>query len=235
MLHRNFVDGQGIARETIEAELEGLSPILKQLDLKLRGGWQGDLFGARPGGVSLRKLAEHEHGIDLGPMVERFPNRLRTESGKFDLAAPHLVEDWARVRARLDAPADDGLLLIGRRHLRSNNSWMHNVKTLVAGKSRCTLLMHPDDAAARGLATGARTEIRSKAGALEVEVEVSEVMMPGVVSLPHGWGHGTPGSRMAVAAANAGVPSNVLTDDRVIDTASGNGVLNGIPVEVAAA
>ena len=230
-----LADQHDIDREKIEAELEGLSPLLKQLDLKLRGGWQGDLFGARPGGVSLRKLAEHPHGIDLGPMVERFPARLRTESGKFDLAAPHLVEDWARVRARLDGGASEGLLLIGRRHLRSNNSWMHNVPSLVSGKSRCTLLMHPDDAATRGLESGSRTEIRSKAGALEVEVEVSEAMMKGVVSLPHGWGHGTPGSRMAVAAANAGVPSNVLTDDRVIDTASGNGVLNGIPVEVAAA
>ena len=243
LLHDDLIDkaigklvGQhDLDREKIAAELEGLSPLLKQLDLKLRGGWQGDLFGARPGGVSLRKLAEHPHGIDLGPMVERFPARLRTESGKFDLAPPHLVEDWARVRARLDAGPSEGLLLIGRRHLRSNNSWMHNVPSLVAGKSRCTLLMHPEDAASRGLETGARTEIKSRAGALEVEVEVSDAMMKGVVSLPHGWGHGTPGSRMRVAAENAGVPSNVLTDDRVIDTASGNGVLNGIPVEVAAA
>ena len=230
-----LVDGHDLDREEIEAELEGLSPLQKQLDLKLRGGWQGDLFGKRPGGVSLRKLAEHEHGIDLGPMVERFPARLKTASGKFELASPHLVEDWARVRARFDQPKGEGLLLIGRRHLRSNNSWMHNVPSLVAGKSRCTLLMHPDDAATRGLESGSRTEIRSKAGALEVEVEVSDVMMPGVVSLPHGWGHGRPGSRMSVAADNAGVASNVLTDDRVIDTASGNGVLNGIPVEVAAA
>ncbi len=230
-----LVDGHELDREKIEAELEGLSPLQKQLDLKLRGGWQGDLFGKRPGGVSLRKLAEHEHGIDLGPMVERFPARLKTASGKFELASPHLVEDWARVRARFDQPPGDGLLLIGRRHLRSNNSWMHNVPSLVAGKSRCTLLMHPEDAEARGLGSGSRTEIRSKAGALEVEVEVSDVMMPGVVSLPHGWGHGRPGSRMSVAADNAGVASNVLTDDRVIDTASGNGVLNGIPVEVAAA
>ncbi|MEM9174285.1 MAG: molybdopterin-dependent oxidoreductase [Myxococcota bacterium] len=232
---RKLVDVHGLERETIEAELAGRSPIEQQLDLKLRGGWQGDLFGARPGGVSLRKLAEHPHGIDLGPMVERFPARLRTESAKFDLAAPHLVEDWARVRARLDSGPADGLLLIGRRHLRSNNSWMHNVPSLVSGKSRCTLLMHPEDARVRGLDSGSRTEIRSKAGALTVEVEVSEAMMKGVVSLPHGWGHGTPGSRMSIAAANAGVPSNVLTDDRVIDTASGNGVLNGIPVEVAAA
>ena len=230
-----LVDGHDLDRDKIEAELEGLSPLQKQLDLKLRGGWQGDLFGKRPGGVSLRKLAEHEHGIDLGPMVERFPARLKTASGKFELASPHLVEDWARVRARFDQPQGEGLLLIGRRHLRSNNSWMHNVPSLVAGKSRCTLLMHPEDADARGLGSGSRTEIRSKAGALEVEVEVSDVMMPGVVSLPHGWGHGRPGSRMSVAADNAGVASNVLTDDRVIDTASGNGVLNGIPVEVAAA
>lgn len=231
---QRLVDRHGLDRETIDAELEGMSPVLAQLDLKLRGGWQGDLFGDRPGGVSLAKLAEHVHGIDLGPMVERFPARLRTASGKFELAAPHLVEDWARVRSRLDAKAPQGLLLIGRRHLRSNNSWMHNVPSLVSGRSRCTLLMHPDDAATRGLENGSTTQIRSKAGALEVEVEVSDAMMPGVVSLPHGWGHDVAGVQMSVAEAHAGVPSNTLTDDRVIDTASGNAVLNGIPVEVAA-
>ena len=221
-----LVGQHDLDREKIEAELEGLSPLLKQLDLKLRGGWQGDL-SARAA------LAERVPSIS-----DRWSSDFRATadgSGKFDLAAPHLVEDWARVRARLDAGPSEGLLLIGRRHLRSNNSWMHNVPSLVAGKSRCTLLMHPEDAASRGLETGARTEIKSRAGALEVEVEVSDAMMKGVVSLPHGWGHGTPGSRMRVASENAGVPSNVLTDDRVIDTASGNGVLNGIPVEVAAA
>jgi len=222
-------------RAEIMAALEGLSPVEKLLDLKLRCGWQGDRFGRRPGGVSLRKLAEHPHGVDFGPMVERFPARLKTESGKFELASGRLVEDWARVRARLESPlAAEGLLLIGRRHIRSNNSWMHNVEALVSGRSRCTLLIHPGDAERRGLENGSLSEVRSRVGAIRVEVETSESMMPGVVSLPHGWGHDVDGMRMDVAAKHAGVGSNILTDDRVIDTASGNAVLNGIPVEVSA-
>jgi anaerobic selenocysteine-containing dehydrogenase len=226
-----------VGRERILAALERHPPAEQLLDLKLRTGWQGDRFGLRPGGVSLQKLAEHPHGVDFGPMVERFPARLETASGKLELASPWLVEDWARVRARLEEPGkakEDALLLIGRRHVRSNNSWMHNVESLVSGRSRCTLLMHPDDASARSLTTGETCEVRSRVGALQVELETTEAMMPGVVSLPHGWGHDVPGIRMAVARAHAGVPSNVLSDDRVIDPASGNAVLNGIPVEVSA-
>lgn len=231
-----LVDRYDLDADTIRKALESRPPVQQLLDLKLRGGWQGDLFGQRPGGISLAKLAEHEHGVDLGPMVERYPARLRTESGKFDLAAPALVEDWARVRARLESDATpEGLRLIGRRHVRSNNSWMHNVEPLVTGRNRCTLLVHPEDAAARGLADGGRARIRSRVGELEVEVEVTDAIMPGAVSLPHGWGHDVEGIRMSVARAHAGVPSNALTDDAVIDTASGNAVLNGIPVEIAAA
>ena len=220
----------------IRRALAGQSPVGKLLDLRLRTGWQGDLFGQRAGGISLAKLAEHPHGVDLGPMVERFPARLATESGTLELTPAHLVEDWRRVRERLDKPLPaDGLLLIGRRHVRSNNSWMHNIESLVTGRSRCTLLMHPEDAKGRGLGNGDRAEIRSRAGKLEVEVETSEAMMVGVVSLPHGWGHDAKGIRMRVAEAHAGVASNVLTDDRVIDSASGNAVLNGIAVEVVSA
>jgi anaerobic selenocysteine-containing dehydrogenase len=224
-----------LGRDEIMAALKELSPVEKLLDLKLRTGWQGDLFGRRPGGISLGKLAEHSHGVDFGPMIERYPARLKTESGQFELTPEHLVADWARVRARLESPdAVDGLLLIGRRHIRSNNSWMHNVETLVSGRSRCTLLMHPEDAQRYGLANGSLSEVRSRAGAVRVEVEISEAMMPGVVSLPHGWGHDVDGIRMNVAAEHAGVGSNILADDRVMDSASGNAVLNGIPVEVSA-
>jgi anaerobic selenocysteine-containing dehydrogenase len=223
----------GRDRAEILAELDGLSPIRKQLDLRLRTGWHGDLFGDKPGGISLSKLAKHPHGVDLGPMVERFPNRLKTESGRFELAPPQLVEDWERVCARLDTPvSEDQLLLIGRRHVRSNNSWMHNITTLVKGRSRCTLLMNPEDAKRLGLEDGKDCEISSRAGKLNVAIETSESMMPGVVSLPHGWGHDVDGIRMSVAEAHPGVPSNVLTDDEIIDTASGNAVLNAIPVEV---
>jgi anaerobic selenocysteine-containing dehydrogenase len=224
-----------LGRDEIMAALKELSPVEKLLDLKLRTGWQGDLFGRRPGGTSLGKLVEHPHGVDFGPMIERYPARLKTESGQFELTPEHLVADWARVRARLESPdAADGLLLIGRRHIRSNNSWMHNVETLVSGRSRCTLLMHPEDALRYGLANGSLSEVRSRAGAVRVEVEISEAMMPGVVSLPHGWGHDVDGIRMNVAAEHAGVGSNILADDRVMDSASGNAVLNGIPVEVSA-
>ncbi len=225
----------GRDRDEILAELEGLSPAAKQLDLRLRTGWQGDQFGAKPGGISLEKLSEHPHGVDLGPMVERYPGRLKTLSGHFELAPAQLVEDWERVSARLKDPVrQDQMLLIGRRHLRSNNSWMHNVATLMTGRSRCTLLMHPDDASRLGLEDGAESEVRSRVGKLRVAVETSESMMLGVVSLPHGWGHDVDGIRMEVAAAHAGVPSNVLTDDQVIDVASGNAVLNAIPVEISA-
>lgn len=215
--------------------LTGDTPVAKLLDLRLRTGWQGDLFGQRAGGITLAKLAEHPHGIDLGPMVERFPARLATESGRLELTPAPLVDDWRRVRARLERPNSAAeLLLIGRRHLRSNNSWMHNLPSLVSGRSRCRLILHPNDAARRGLVDGARAEIRSRAGKLEVEVELSDAIMPGVVSLPHGWGHDRPGTSLRVASAHAGVASNVLTDDAILDTASGNAVLNGIPVEVSA-
>jgi anaerobic selenocysteine-containing dehydrogenase len=225
----------GRDREEILAALDGLSPVAKLIDLRLRTGWQGDLFGEKPGGVSVGKLLEHPHGVDLGPMVERFPGRLKTASGRFELAPDLLLEDWRRVEARLEeAPRDGGLLLVGRRHVRSNNSWMHNVESLVSGRDRCTLLVHPDDARRLGLEDGGESLVRSRVGEVRAPVEVSEAMMPGVVSLPHGWGHDVDGVRMRVARAHPGVPSNVLTDDAPIDVPSGNAVLNGIPVEVAA-
>ena len=225
----------GRDRAEILKQLEPRSPVGKQLDLRLRTGWQGDLFGAKPGGISIEKLLEHPHGVDFGPMVERYPARLATKSGRLELAPEALVEDWARVSARLQDPVDrDQLLLIGRRHVRSNNSWMHNVATLVNGRSRCTLLMHPDDAERLGLKDGADSEVRSRVGKLRVPVETTDAMMPGVVSLPHGWGHDVDGIRMDVAAAHPGVASNVLTDDQLIDPPSGNAVLTGIPVEVSA-
>jgi anaerobic selenocysteine-containing dehydrogenase len=127
------------------------------------------------------------------------------------------------------------MVLIGRRQLRSNNSWMHNIEPLVKGKDRCTAWVHPDDAARLGLADGAPARVRSRAGEVEVPVEVTDAIMPGVVSIPHGWGHGVAGTRMAVAAAHPGVNSNLLSDELLLDVPSGNAVFNGIPVEVAPA
>jgi anaerobic selenocysteine-containing dehydrogenase len=127
---------------------------------------------------------------------------------------------------------DDRLLLVGRRNVRSNNSWMHNVPALAKGRDRCTLLVHPDDAARLGLQHGARARVSSRVGQVEAPVSVSDEMMPGVVSLPHGHGHDEPGARLSVAAEQPGVNSNALTDEAVLDALSGNAVLNGIPVVV---
>jgi anaerobic selenocysteine-containing dehydrogenase len=133
------------------------------------------------------------------------------------------------------AAARDGLVLVSRRHLRSKNSWMHNVDVLVKGKDRCTLLVHPDDATRHGLADGARALVSSEAGQVEVPVEVSDEMMPGVVCLPHGWGHDRPGTRLSVAREHAGVNNNLLAPGTFVDELSGNAAVNGIPVELTPA
>jgi anaerobic selenocysteine-containing dehydrogenase len=209
------------------------------LDLMLRTGPYGDGFGALNGTtpeprLSLAALEAAPHGIDLGPLKPRLPDALRTASGKIELAPEPIVADIERLRAALDAPSRDGqMVLVGRRQLRSNNSWMHNLPMLVSGKPRCTLHVHPDDAARHELIDGAEAEIRSRAGAVRAQVEVTDGIMPGVVSLPHGWGHDSPGAKMSVAGAHAGTNSNVLADELVLDALSGNAVLNGIPVELA--
>lgn len=196
----------------------------RMLDYLLRTG---------PYELSLDELLEHPHGIDLGALEPRLPEMLRTPSGKIELAPEPLIADVPRLEAALDRRANGGFVLIGRRHLRSNNSWMHNINVLVKGKPRCTLQVHPDDAARLGLNGSAK--VSSRAGAVIVPVEVTDAMMPGVVSLPHGWGHDVPGVQTEIARANAGVNSNVLADEELMDPLSGNAVLNGIPVEVVPA
>ncbi len=207
----------------------------RMLDFMLRVGPYGDAFGARPDGLTLAVLESHPHGVDLGPLQPRMPEALRQPDGMIDAAPEALVTDLAgRMVPTLDEPTD-GLLLIGRRHLRSNNSWMHNVKVLVKGKPRCTLQIHPDDARQRGVADGGQAEVRSRTGAVVVPVEVTDSVMPGVVSIPHGWGHDLDGVRLSIAAEHAGVNANVLADTELFDVVSGTAVLNGIPVEVAPA
>jgi len=201
------------------------------LDLMLRTGPYGDGFGAEPAGLSLAVLEANPHGIDLGPLTPRIPEVLRTPSGKIELAPELLVPDVERLRAALGR-RDDSILLIGRRDLRSNNSWMHNLEVLVKGRPRCTLQIHPDDASRLGLADGARARVASRAGAIEIPVEVTDGIMPGVASIPHGWGHDAPDLQMQIAAAHAGANSNRLTDELVLDPLSGNTVLNGIPIVV---
>jgi anaerobic selenocysteine-containing dehydrogenase len=203
------------------------------LDLMLRTGPYGDGFGAVAGGLSLDALLAAPHGIDLGPLEPRLPEVLRTPTGLVDLAPEPLVADVARLRAALAERAGDGsMVLIGRRHLRSNNSWMHNVAVLVKGRPQCTLLVHPDDADRLGLTDGAPAEVASRAGAITIPVEVTEAIRPGVVSIPHGWGHDLPGVQLNVAGRYAGVNSNVLAEEDRFDPLSGTAVLNGIPVTV---
>jgi anaerobic selenocysteine-containing dehydrogenase len=207
------------------------------LDLMLRAGPWGDRFEEGGDGLSLAALREAEHGIDLGALEPRLPELLGTASGAIELAPELLVSDVPRLRAALDERRrGNGMVLIGRRHLRSNNSWMHNLRPLAKGRDRCTLLVNPDDAARLGLADGGRARVKSRVGELIAPVAVSDEMMPGVVSLPHGFGHDAPGARLAVAADVApGVNVNLLNDETRLDVLSGNAVLNGTPVEVAPA
>ena len=215
--------------DELRALVTGESAAERLLDVLLRVGAYGEGFGANPEGLSLSVLMANPHGVDLGPLEPRVPEILRTPSGQIELAPPAIVEDIPRLAAAVDARAE-GMVLVGRRHLRSNNSWMHNVPALMKGSNRCTLQVHPDDAARLGLDGSAR--VTSRVGSVVAPVEVTDCVMPGVVSLPHGWGHGRSGSRLAVAAEHPGVSSNVLTDESMIDPLSGTAVLNGIPVTV---
>ncbi|UNB53349.1 molybdopterin-dependent oxidoreductase [Mycolicibacterium sp. YH-1] len=204
----------------------------RRLDMMLRLGPYGDWFGANPEGLTLQRLKDSPHGIDLGALRPRLTEVLRTPSGKVELAPAALVADVARLTASLNRGVDD-FVLIGRRHLRSNNSWMHNVPALAGGTNRCTLRMHPADAAELGVTDWAR--IKGPGGELEAPVEITDTIRRGVVSLPHGWGHGQSGTRQAVAAGQAGVNVNQLNDGTSLDPLSGTSVLSGIPVQIAPA
>jgi anaerobic selenocysteine-containing dehydrogenase len=204
------------------------------LDLLLRAGPYGDGFGTHTEGLSLDELRRHPHGIDLGPLTPRIPGLLSTASGRIELAPETIVEHMPALEAELERTADD-LVLVGRRHLRTNNSWSHNVPGLAKGQELCTLQLHPDDATARGLVDGGMVRVRSRAGEVRVQLEVADELRPGVASLPHGFGHDLEGVELAVARRQPGVNSNVLTDRDDVDPISGTAVLNGIPVEVTPA
>jgi anaerobic selenocysteine-containing dehydrogenase len=204
------------------------------LDALIRLGPRGDGFGATPGGLSLDGLAAAPHGLDLGPLQPRLPAMLRTADGKVELAPRLCLDDLPRLEAALAAPPP-ALVLIGRRHLRSNNSWMHNLPPLAKGPARCTLLVHPDDAARLGLRDGGRATVASASGAVTADVELSADLRPGVVSLPHGFGHDLPGIRLAVASARPGVNVNLVSDPAFLDGPSANAAFNGLPVTVAPA
>ncbi len=217
---------------------------LRLLDLLLRIGPYGDGFGHREGGLTLEALKRSPHGLDLGSLEPALPAKLATASGAIELTPARItadlprLESWVRMRSVAECdkhPAKgEQLTLIGRRDIRSMNSWLHNLPSLAKGKSRCTLAIHPDDAARLGLEDGDPARVTGRIGHVEVPVEISDRLMPGVVSLPHGWGHDLPGTEMRTARKRPGVNANQITDDAALDVPSGTSVLNGIPVTVVA-
>ncbi|MEU7009512.1 molybdopterin oxidoreductase family protein [Streptomyces sp. NPDC046332] len=212
----------GADPKAVAAQLTGANGPERRLDLMLRLG---------PYDLTLDDLLQAPHGIDLGPLEPRLPGLLKTRSGRVELLPEPIAADLPRLRAAL-ATAPGGLVLVGRRHLRSNNSWLHNAPSLNSGSNRCTLQVHPTDADRLGLADGKPARIAAEGGALEVEVEITDAVRSGVVSLPHGWGHDRPGTRLAVAEARPGVNVNQLLDGSRLDPLSGTAVLNGFPVEL---
>ncbi|HBX57345.1 MAG TPA: dehydrogenase, partial [Pseudomonas sp.] len=203
----------------------------QMIDMGLRFGSYGDKSEHK---LSLASLREHPHGLDLGALKPNLAGRLKTATKAVQAAPGIILADLQRFAEQPQARAGE-LLLIGRRHVRSNNSWMHNYHRLVKGKPRHQLLMNPADLAQRGLADGQRVRVQSRVGVIEVEVAASEEMMAGVVSLPHGWGHARPGVQMSIASEQPGASANDLTDERQLDSLSGNAALNGVPVQVEAA
>jgi anaerobic selenocysteine-containing dehydrogenase len=202
------------------------------VDMLLRSGPHGDGFGRRPEGLTLAKVQAAPHGIDLGPLQPRLSEVINTAGGRIELAPPMLLRDLARLRSRMTEPARS-MVLIGRRDLRTSNSFMHNLPALVKGPDRCTLQISPQDAGEIGAKDGSLVRVTSRVGSVVAPAEVTDDLMPGVVSLPHGWGHDVEESQLTVAKAHAGVNTNVLTDDEAYDTASGTAILFGTPVTVA--
>jgi anaerobic selenocysteine-containing dehydrogenase len=217
--------------DEMKEKLKGSSGPERLVDMLLRTGPYGDGFGRRPGGLTLAAVQAAPHGIDLGPLQPRLAQVINTVSGRVELAPRAMTDDVARLRARMARP-DADLLLIGRRDMRSSNSFMHNLPSLVKGRDRCTLQVSRHDASRLGLLHRGAARVSSRVGSLVAPVEVTDDLMPGVVSLPHGWGHDVAEARLSVARAHPGVNTNVLTDDRAYDAASGTAVLFGTPVRV---
>ena len=231
-------DAQRLAGAQAAAVIQatsGLKGPQRLLEVALRTGPYGDSFGMKPEGLTLAKVMASNSvgGIDLGELQPRIPEMLRTPSGKVELAPPALLADLARPAADLARAAPD-LVIIGRRDVRTNNSWMHNLPTLAKGPFRCTALVHPDDAQRLKLQDGAMAHIASGPRSIQARVQISTEMMPGVVSLPHGWGHDLPGARLQLAAQRPGANLNALLDDQLRDPLSGNAVLGGVAITMQA-
>jgi anaerobic selenocysteine-containing dehydrogenase len=226
-----LVSVTGLDPAAVLAEYESGGPV-RMVDLSLRTGPFGDRYGENPGGVTLQTFKDNPDGLDFGPMVPKLRKVLKTPSKKLELAPAYILADIPRLVARLDRPVEQ-LVMTSRRHLRSKNSWMHQVPVLVGGSNRCTLLMHPTDAERCGVTDSELVRVTSEAASVDVELEVSDEMMLGVVSLPHGWGHTVPGAQTGVDRALAGVNTNLLAPVHLVDVPSGNAVVNGYPVTVA--
>lgn len=227
---RALAAGRGIDPEVAIATLSARGPA-RILDLAIRAGPFGDRFGALEGGLTLASFEGQPDGVIFGPAIPRAEEGFETASGKIEIAPALILSDIPRLRQAMAAD-DPALMLVSRRHLRSMNSWMHNVDTLVKGKDRCTLQMHSADAQVRGLNGGDLVAVTSASGTIEVALEIDDDIRPGVVSMPHGWGHVDSQTQMAVARAHPGANTNVLSPGTLVDAISGNAVLNGIPVEV---
>lgn len=219
--------------ETARAAISSEHGPDRLFDVLVRSGSYGDAFGLETDGLTIERMARTPQGIDLGPMEPQLPGLLATPDRQIDLAPAHITADVARLRATFNEAAEpDTLLLIGRRHMRSNNSWMHNLNVLTKGKDRCTLMMHPEDARALALETGDLARVWSGVGSIEIAVEVTDGIMQGVISIPHGWGHNLSATKLDIANRHAGANANALIDEQLFDAPSINSMLNGIPVRV---
>ena len=185
-------------------------------------------------GMTLNKLKKNPHGIDLGPLKRMLPQALKHKAKQIHLNVNFYQADLERVREMMQNYDDKQVLLIGRRHVRSNNSWLHNSYRLVKGKPRCTLMLHPETAKEYGIEDGQNVKVSSRVGSVIITAEVTDELMPKVVSIPHGWGHVRKGVKQKIAQAHAGVSVNDLTDDTLIDQLSGNAAVNGVPVQLEA-
>ena len=221
--------GQALAMRAMR-----LAGVERILDLGLRTGPYGFGKGHSSGGLSIQKLKENPDGFDLGYLTSKLPGALNTSNKRVVLAPDLCLNDLPRLQETLEEEIPS-LVLIGRRHLRSNNSWLHNSKRLGGGSRRCTALIHPEDAERNQISDGDLCKVSSRVGEVEVPAEVTDDMMPGTISIPHGWGHHQNDIALDVAASQPGVSVNVLTDDKFYDKLTGNAGLNGVPVSISKA
>jgi anaerobic selenocysteine-containing dehydrogenase len=228
------LNGKGTAHYAALWDKQPKGVVDDLLQAGLYGGKSGNADEKLAHGLSLAKLKAHPHGIDLGPLQPSLPNALFHEDKKIHLDFDYFMSDLDRVNKYFFDAEDQekSLVLIGRRHIKTNNSWLHNSPRMVKGNNRCTLQLHPDDGATHGIENGDEVRVTSRVGQLTIKAEITDAIMPGVVSIPHGWGHNKKGIKLSVASRTPGVNTNILTDDLQVDELSGNAVLNGVPVKL---